>query len=111
MRLIKYIAFNTGFALFVYYGLFEGVEGAGNAAIFFAWTLGILSLFVMNDDVIKKHKEKGFSVPYWVDASFDLGITVAFVWCGYFWTAGIYFFHLLMIAGLRAKVEEENEQH
>lgn len=101
MKALKWIACNGVFAALLYFGFYEQVEGALNVSLGIAWTASILSLFFLNDEVVASIRKKGFSVPYWVDFTFDLAVAGLLLWHGFFTTAIVYIIHMVIIASVR----------
>jgi len=107
MNLIKYVIVNGLFGASVYYGFFEGVEGALNIAYFYAWLCSIVSLLA-TEETVKALAEKGKkpSVPKWINAVFDISISCVFVWFGAWVTGLFYMIHLVKSSDLWSKVAE-----
>lgn len=99
MRIIRYFAFNTVFALSLYFGFFGDIEPAKNIAYFIAWLSIITSLFTGSDEVIEYMREKGRVIPKRFDATFDLIVTAVFVWSGAWVTASFYLVHWVLFEG------------
>lgn len=108
-RLIKWFALNTIFALCLYFGLYENIDGARNVAIFIAWFCFSVSLFALHEDVINSIKSKGRSVPVFVDVTFDLSVIFALVWSGWIITAIAYVIHAMIIFSAHEKEPKESK--
>ncbi len=98
MKLFRYLGFNIGFAVCIYYGLYEGVEGAKNIAIFYAWFVFILSLFMFSDTVVEKIKETrpNPTVPRWFDVTIDIFLLFSIIYAGWVITSIAYVIHMLL---------------
>ena len=102
----RYIVINSAFVACIYYGFFEGIEGAANVAVFMAWFTGIAGLIFwigITLDSLENAKGEMLDmlarrdpsvVPFWFDLTFDIGVVLAFVWSGYYWVT---FFYLISI--------------
>lgn len=99
----NWLFFNGLFLAAIYYGLFEGINGAKNIAIFVAWLTFIISLSMLHDDVVKIIKKNGKYMPQWVDAIFDICVICSFLWFGYFITAIAYLISVLITHSARSK--------
>lgn len=106
MKLIRYIVFNLIFAACIYFGLFEGVEGAKNVVLFVAWLSGIVSLVCLSDTVVEAMKDQQPSVPRWIDIIYDIFIVAVFVWFAYWLTAIVYMIHIILLQGMWEKIEK-----
>jgi hypothetical protein len=104
MKSLRWALWNALFAVLVWLGLVEGVEGARNLTIFLVWVLFVLSLFALQKDVIKEMADKPPSVPRWIDFTYDAAVLALIVWQGS-WVLGIaYAIHMLAIAGMWSEV-------
>lgn len=91
LLVVRYIIINGIFAVSLYYGFFEGVNGAKNVALFFGWVSGIFGTFIFAGLAIdsgKFSKELAKSVqpavPFVIDLIFDMGVLCIFVWFGHY---------------------------
>ncbi len=101
----RYIIINIVFAISIYYGFFENIEGALNVALFMAWGMGILGTIILlgfwsdYNRTAKILYTDGYtpSAPFWFDCLFDLCVLVVFVYFGYIWLS--IFYTLGIVAG------------
>ena len=106
MRAMKWILVNGIFAVCLYHGLINEIDGALNVALVLAWVSIVFSLFLFIDSIADKvkaeMKEKGrysLPVPYWAMFLFDISIVGAFAWFGYFVVASLYLVQLIAVLG------------
>jgi hypothetical protein len=95
-RWLRYFAINGLFVTCIYFGLFMGVEGAANVALFMGWVTGIMGTILMlaiavdsrpsaEGDLIESLSRQDPSpIPFWFDLMFDLCVVFAFVWTGHY---------------------------
>lgn len=107
MKLIKWFTINGMFAGLIYAGYVMGIEGAENVALFFAWVNIIFSFFLLHDEVIKKIKEKGRTVPAWLNATYNIAIATTFTWFGAWITGAFWIVRLLLLDGAYQKAAEQ----
>ena len=88
MHYIKWFFWNGLFALAMYLGFYENIEGAKNVTVFWAWLISICSLVLFSNKVAKitienneKKGKKFISRP--LSISFSLIIISVFVWFNY----------------------------
>lgn len=96
MQKVNWVAINGGFAVSVYYGFFENVEGARNIAMLLAWAMIAMSFFLLSDTVINELKKKGRAMPASVNVAFDVTIALVFAWFGAWVTAVFWLVHLVI---------------
>ena len=88
-------------ALF-YAWLAEGIEQAGNVAVFWMWVLSIISLlagFTADKTTFEKEpRPDGFS---WYHAATEICFISAFVWCGFVWLPAVRVVSLIAMEGAR----------
>ena len=94
-RWIRYLILNGIFATSIYYGLFHGHEGAANLALFMAWVTAFFGVLILVALAINEGKrtpgdyiefvsrQDPSPIPFEVDAIFDIGVCIAFIWTGY----------------------------
>jgi len=93
----RYFLINGIFAASIYFGLFLGIEGPTNLALFMGWVTGILGtafliilLLAGYAGIYDKFEESvsrtgsPLVVPFWFDLIFDLCVVAAFVWTGHY---------------------------
>lgn len=97
MKNIQWVLVNGAFAACLYFGYIEGVEGALRVAFFLAWFAIICSLPTASEEVRKKMRENGRTIPAWVSVPFDIAVTVVFVWFGAWVTGAFYVLHILLL--------------
>lgn len=117
--ILKYIVYNTLFALSVYYGLYVGHAGALNIMKFMIWLSFIVAALVYfaslaNEKVLAGVKKP--VIPPIVNQIYQIAITIALVYVGWFGYATLYVIHSLLIAALvtgsneyRNKIENNDE--
>lgn len=99
MKIFRYIAFNTFFAVILYFGFFQGIEGAKNVALFFIWFIIIVSVILLASSKEDKLKagHKGRSVPVAVDMCFDIAIVSVLIWFDYWITGSLFFISAMLM--------------
>ena len=108
MRVIKYISVYAVFFAFMYFGLYEGVEGAKNIAMGYVWFVFAISLLSLTKPVIEVFREKGRVIPNYIDAPIDMIIAGVFIWFGMFWTGAAFAIHIFMVeAGMQEALKTE----
>lgn len=98
----RYIVINAIFATAIYFGLFLGITGAENLALFMAWITGILGTLLLIGLALDKDgaMEESLSrsepspVPFWFDFIFDIGVSLAFIWTGHYMLVIFYIFSI-----------------
>jgi len=103
---IKWWLLNIVFAIAIYLGFIDGIDGAKNIAYFIAWSSIVLSLFMFSDEVIDKMAKEKRSVPSWASALYDLSVTAVFVWFGAWVTGLFYLIHFVIIEAAWSKSEK-----
>jgi ABC-type sugar transport system permease subunit len=113
MKTLRYLLINSGFAICVYYGLYEGNQGAENLAIFYIWVIFVLSLFLFNEKAIKALKEKKLkpSVPKWLDATFDFSLLAAIIYSGWVISGIAYLIQLLIMQNVYDEIYEDGDNY
>jgi Na+/H+ antiporter NhaA len=106
MRKIRYVACNGAFATLLYLGITEGVTGAANIAMVWAWFVSIMTLFCMNDDAVEKMRQRGWAMPAWFDVAFAVSIVAFMVWHGWVATGLAYGVHIVFVAAIRDKSQQ-----
>jgi hypothetical protein len=106
--IITWTVSNGLFAVSLYFWLVEGVKGAENVASFFIWLSFVITVCVAAkiDDAVNQTKSKS-SVPLWLDQLYDLIIIGILVWSGFFFFAGMYLFHMVILSYYKDRVEEK----
>lgn len=110
LKILRWATVNGIFATLTVYGFALDVQGAKNISAFFIYVLLFLSLFSFNKDLQAAAAKRGFSVPMWLDITFDFAVTSFLLWYGHTWYATLYFIHMIFTAGLRNGVNKLNEQ-
>ena len=112
-RIIHYIALNSIFAASIYYGLFQGHEGAANLAVFMGWMTGIMGTLVLvalsinqkkrapGDYIEFMGRQDPSPIPYAVDLMFDICVCIAFIWTGYQWLTLFYIVSIFAVKAMR----------
>jgi len=98
-RKINYIVTNSVFVAALYFGIYKGIDGAENIALFMAWFAIVISFFTFHDDLAKSMQEKGPSVPRYVDIGFDIIVASYLLWFDYTLTGSLYVVHTILICG------------
>lgn len=114
MRLFRWIIINLIFVISLYLGLFLGIEGAKNVALFMAWFSILASIFTLHEDVQeafrKVFKKSGRTTPKSLNIAFDVCVIGAFVWAGFIFTGAAYLVHFILIEALWDRLEKETMQ-
>ena len=126
-RFVKYSIFNGIFAYCIWLGFFMETEyssGAQNVALFMAWLVSLICFFMTFGVAQMKRMQKedkpvdmksikslkktvsGSPVPKEFDITFDLLVTIAFVFAGAWPTAIVYFIHIPVTQAFKSIVKE-----
>lgn len=105
-RAAIWFAMNGTFGVLIYFGLFAGVAGAGNAAYFMAWFLFAISLLTTSDEAKVMIASKPREVPLLLSVAFDAACILAFAWVGAYVTATALVMHAILIEGARMQGKE-----
>jgi hypothetical protein len=97
MRAVKWAVTNGLFLAVVYFGIVEGVQGARNVAVFFAWFAFAISLLGLSKEVRSDAFKRGPSVPLGVSAAVDFVALGIFLWHGWFVTGSAWLIHALLM--------------
>ena len=114
-RMLRYVMLNTFFSLCLYYGFFQGIEKAQTMAYVIAWAcIGIVicAMFMSsNEKIMKDMATETRSSPTLrgFDFIFDLSVIAVFIHADAWVTAGFYVFHMLILLGLREKINKIRE--
>jgi len=90
-RLLRWILINSGFVFCIYHALFKESGIAQNITIFlvniqaFAVIIGLTSKKMQ-----KEQREKGSTIPLWLDHIYDVAIGLTFAAYGWFWSATVF---------------------
>jgi len=108
LKTLRYFLINGVVVASIYLGMYNGDEGALNIALFLLWFTAISSLVLMSDTVIDEIADKitENSVPAWFDISLDTGVSLSLIYAGYFWLAGFYIFHMVLLLNARDKANK-----
>jgi hypothetical protein len=96
MKKIKWVAINGLFAAGIYFGFYEGIEGAKNVTMLIAWATIVMSFSYLTDAVKESFKKSERSMPASVNVIYDLAVACAFAWFGAWVTAAFWLLHLVM---------------
>jgi len=113
MKLAKWTLINGLFVICLYFGYVEGVEGARNVALFYAWFVILTWFFVAlvnADEMVLRLKEDGRSAPRFIFIALHLLITACFAWFGAWITAIFYILHVVIGETLWSKSQEIKEE-
>ena len=105
-NIAKWIVVNGLMVVFGYYGLVMGVTWARNGFVFIFWVTVIFSLLVMSDRVRDKAAETPCSVPYALDATFDVSVCIALACLGHFIMASAWVIQTLMCSVIDGRRKE-----
>lgn len=102
------------FALAVYLGFFENIEGAKNIAVGVGWLLGVVGVMALvaisiNREIMAREMYKNNympSVPFVIDAAFDLVIVSVFLWFGHQWLSAFYIIQIIAGKAIRDITKE-----
>ena len=117
-RLIKYTAFNGMFVAAMYFGFYEGHEGARNLAYFAAWFCIVISFILTGPfsegcpdklklDIAAKH------IKAWrnIDICFDIVVACVFVFYGGIVTGIFYILHIFITSAVYSHCLEIANDH
>jgi len=102
----RYTIINALFVGCIYFGLFEGHDGAANVALFLGWFTVAAAIFIMTIRAIAAYagvsdafneqmsRMEPSVIPFWFDAIFDTLIVLAFVYTSYQVLAVFYVFSI-----------------
>jgi len=112
----RYLLFNGIFATSIYFGLFTDgwwTDGAANLALVIGWATGIFGAMILlgielskrpgaDDDYIEMlARQEPSVIPFWFDLTFDLIVTVAFIWSGYIVLSLFYIISIIALKAVR----------
>ena len=98
-RFVRWLIVNGGFAWLMYAALAENVGWAGNALIFWINVQAFLVIMcLLSEEVRKPIKDKGPTVPLWIDHLYDLAAAMAFAAFGWYWSATVMLLSLVMLS-------------
>ena len=95
-KIFRYVFINSIFAVCIYYGFFEGVDGARNVAVFMGWITATLAVLILLATAVDENKmleamaRHDTPIPWLVDLAFDLCVLTTFVWYGHYMLALFY---------------------
>jgi hypothetical protein len=109
---VRWFLIHGLFSAALYYGYIEGVQGAKNCAIAYAWFCIIASLLTLCTPVLKKAAEDGglLSVPKWLNTIFDISVVVFFAWFGSWAISTFYLLHYFLLGAALTKIEEMRKE-
>jgi len=110
IRSLRWFIGNGAFATCIYLGFVKEIKGAEDVAIFWAWALAVISIFLMSDLVINELKKKKPPVPLWLDGIFDIIIVSVFVWFGAIATAIAYLIYFIFLQAAWEKALKESSK-
>lgn len=96
MQQIKWIVINGLFAVAIYFGFQEKIDGVYRLVMFWAWVNIVFSFFLLAEPVMEKMRETGRSTPRWASVVYDLCVTSAFVWFGAWVTGAFWLLHMFI---------------
>jgi len=117
MNIFRWFLANGVFGACIYLGLYHGIDGARNVALFWAWFGFVISIAAMQDAVIDSLRQKinnnEWLMPRHIDVIFDLACVCAFVWYGHLFTGIAYLIHIFCLAHAwdEAKKPAENSEN
>jgi hypothetical protein len=97
-RHLKWFLINGLFAVLLYFGFIENIDGAKRLAIFMVWLLLVFTFFIFKDEIQKKLQTRGRPVPAWMDVTYDIGVICFLIWFGAWWTGIAYTLHAILCA-------------
>ena len=95
IKAIKWTAINGAMFACLWVGLNGYSQGVLNIGLFFTWFSILASLLLLSTDV-REEMEADYSVPQWVDVTFDVSVIMLLVFHGYMFTAGMYVVHTIL---------------
>lgn len=113
MKFQRWFFINGLFVFVLYLAVYKNIIGAERIIIFLTWTMFLVAALSCHPDVIKKLREKKkavlFTVPFWVDLTYDIIITLVLIWYGFTATAAAYLGHIVCLSCVRKELEKEQE--
>lgn len=107
MRKIRWAVINGAVLFCLLFGLANGHNGLANIAFFWSWFVIVVSFLTLSDKVRESAKVNPYSVPQWIDVSFDVIVSCTFAYYGHFVTAAFYVFHIVNLASFRVYMESK----
>lgn len=111
-KVIQWALVNFGVLGLFIVGETTGAAWASNISVFILWITVAVTFVIMfaMDDVVKMTLDKDpdykFSVPEWLDVSYDAIVLLTLVGFGYLWLAAGYILHMIVISIYRQKIIE-----
>jgi hypothetical protein len=82
----------------IYLGFIQGMEGAKNIALFYAWVHFVFAMFAtFNAEVLTAFVEKERPFPQWLSILCDMIAVAAFVWFGAWLTGAAVFIATIFV--------------
>lgn len=108
-KAVRWFLINGLFASGIYFGFFQGVDGAANTITFFTAILFLFSLLAPHQNMVEAMVKNDYQmpVPRILDVLFDVGVIIAFSWSGHFVLATMYSIHIFCMALTYDKFQAE----
>lgn len=104
LRFLRYLIFNSLFAMFIWLAYFQNWRPAQLIVAFLVVFFSLTSLLVLNSNIAKVVREQGPPCPPWLDQIYDVFITLVLVGCGHPVLGTLYILHSLILhSALRSK--------
>ncbi|MFA7287353.1 MAG: hypothetical protein WC055_00590 [Melioribacteraceae bacterium] len=104
MHYLKWLLSNGIFAICIFLGFVNEIEGFKNIALFMGWSTAITAWAFSIDKVLIEHFKRGAKlVPQLLDQSFDFVVLCAFTYYGHFVLSIFYLLHIALLMRLRDK--------
>jgi len=97
---------NGLFTTSMYFAYFKQVSGAENLVTFWTWYMLIMSFFTLSKEIRKKMRERGRTVPNYIEVPYDIAMVCVFIWFGEYLLGSIYLMHFAL---LQAAYQDKGE--
>ncbi len=107
----RWLFFNTCISITIYFGLWHNIDGAAKILQFYSFFLLFVSLFMLSDDFVLSIQQKhGLPiVPIWVDIPFDIMVSLALIWHGFFFSAAAFIIHMIFMNRWRKTIIKKQD--
>jgi hypothetical protein len=107
-RALKWTAINGAIAVAAWFGVHDGVTGAGNVLVFMVW-LGLALSALSNTEAMQEHLAEKLakrSMSRWIEVPYDCAMLGLLVWHGWWITSVAYILGCICTAGARSSAKE-----
>lgn len=109
-RRLKYIVANFGFLAALYQAIVNGSEWAENISVFMCVAMSLMTLTLLHKDVhgaaVAAVRSDRLACPRWLNAAIDMTAIVAMASAGWYWCAGLYLVHCLLLKSVTDAAEK-----